>query len=188
MVPVEIDSSGVNAAAASPSTNAAEASAVGDAADEADLPGVILMMRLANMAAAGVLIAVSIWLMTTIPSISAFVLAFYATCGGILICCLETQLKFLRVVIAVNFGFLFHSVWRFFFYFLLASVAWSYDHLFGKIAAGGMGAAAVFNTYVLCRYPSYRKMRDKIAEEEDKRIEARISKEVRRQAASHLTK
>jgi hypothetical protein len=60
MVPVEIDSSGVNAAAASPSTNAAEASAVGDAADEADLPGVILMMRLANMAAAGGLIAVSV--------------------------------------------------------------------------------------------------------------------------------
>jgi hypothetical protein len=45
---------------------------------------------------------------------------------------------------------------------------------------------ALFNTYVLCRYPSYRKIREKIAEDEDKRIEARISKEVKRQAAQQI--
>jgi hypothetical protein len=117
-----------------------------------------------------------------------FVLAIYATCGGLLICCLETQLKFLRVMIAVNFGFLFHSVWRFFFYLLMASVAWSFDNLFGKIVACVFGAVAVFNTYVLCRYPSYRRMREKIAEEEDKRIESRISKEVKKQAVRTVTK
>jgi predicted histidine transporter YuiF (NhaC family) len=126
--------------------------------------------------------------MTSIPSISVFVLAIYATCGGLLICCLETQLKFLRVMIAVNFGFLFHSVWRFFFYLLMASVAWSFDNIFGKVVAAVFGAVAVFNTYVLCRYPSYRKMREKIAEEEDKRIESRISKEVKKQAVRTVTK
>ena len=126
--------------------------------------------------------------MTTIPAISAFVLAIYATCGGILICCLETQLKFLRVMIAVNFGFLFNSLWRFAFYLLLASVAWSFDNLFGKIVAGCLGGVAVFNTYVLCRYPTYRKLREQIAEEEDRRIEARISKEVKKQAARQIMK
>jgi COPI associated protein len=124
--------------------------------------------------------------MISIPPISGFVLAIYATCGALLICCLETQLKFLRVMIAVNFGFLFNSGARFVFYILLASVAWSYNQFFGKIVAIAFGAVALFNTYVLCRYPAYRKIREKIAEEEDKRIEARISKEVKRQAAQQI--
>jgi len=124
--------------------------------------------------------------MIDLPAISGFILAIYATCGGLLICCLETQLKFLRVLIAVNFGFLFNSAWRFMFYILLGSVAWSYNNLFGKIVAILFGVVALFNTYVLCRYPAYRKIREKIAEEEDKRIEARISKEVKRQAARQM--
>ena len=45
----------------------------------------------------------------------------------------------------------------------------------------------LFNTYILCRYPGYRKIREQIAEEEDKRIEARISKEVKKQAISSMT-
>lgn len=69
---------------------------------------------------------------------------------------------------------------------MLGSVAWSYDNIPGKIVAISFVAVAIFNTYVLCRYPAYRKMREKIAEEEDKRIEARISKEVKKQAATQL--
>ena len=126
--------------------------------------------------------------MIGLPSISNWVLAVYATCGGLLVCCLETQLKFLRVMIAVNFGFLFDPIWRFLYYFLMASVAWAYNNLFGKIVAAALVAVAIFNTYVLCRYPGYRKVRERIAEEEDKRIEARISKEVKKQAASQLAK
>jgi hypothetical protein len=125
-------------------------------------------------------------LMASIPSISSFVLAIYATCGGLLICCLETQLKFVRVMIAVNFGFLFNSVWRFIFYLMLGSVTWSFKGILGKIVAIAFAAVACFNTYVLCRYPAYRKMREKIAEEEDKRIEARISKQVKKQAAQQI--
>jgi hypothetical protein len=109
-------------------------------------------------------------------------MAIYGSCGALLICCLETQLKFIRVAIAVNFGFLFNAVGRFLFYVLMGSVALSLDSLFSQIVSIAFVAVAFFNTYVLCRYPSYRKMREKIAEEEDKRIEARISKEVKRQA------
>jgi hypothetical protein len=99
---------------------------------------------------------------------------------------METQLKFLRVIIAVNFGFLFNSVWRFVFYMILASVTWSYENILGRIAAIALATVAVFNTYILCRYPSYRKIREQIAEEEDKRIESRISKEVRAKAVGSL--
>lgn len=105
-----------------------------------------------------------------------------------MICCLETQLKFVRVMIAVNFGFLFNSIFRFLFYVLLGSVTWSYDSLFGQIVGIAFVAVALFNTYVLCRYPAYRKVREKIAEEEDKRIEARISKEVRKQVVRQVAK
>jgi predicted membrane protein len=126
-------------------------------------------------------------LLIGIPAISTFVLAIYAICGALLICCLETQLKFLRVMIAVNFGFLFSSLWRFLFYLVLASVCWSYNNLMGQILAACLAGVALFNTYVLCRYPSYRKIRERIAEEEDKRIEARISKEVKKQAIKNMT-
>jgi hypothetical protein len=126
--------------------------------------------------------------MISLPPISSWVLAVYATCGGLLVCCLETQLKFLRVMIAINFGFLFDPIARFLYYFLMATVAWSYRSLFGKIVAACLIACALFNTYVLCRYPAYRKVRERIAEEEDKRIEARISSEVKRQAVNQMTK
>jgi hypothetical protein len=58
----------------------------------------------------------------------------------------------------------------------------------GRIMAYVTAGVAVFNTYVLCRYPGYRRMREKIAEEEDKRIEARISKEVKKQAVNQMMK
>jgi len=99
---------------------------------------------------------------------------------------LETQLKFLRVMIAVNFGFLFNSTWRFLFYVVLASVCYSWHKIQGWIMAIAIICVALFNTYVLCRYPGYRKIREKIAEEEDKRIEARISKEVKKQAVGQM--
>jgi len=39
---------------------------------------------------------------------------------------------------------------------------------YSAIASIAFAATAVFNTYILCRYPAYRKIREKIAEEEDK--------------------
>ena len=121
-----------------------------------------------------------------LPAISVWVTAIYASCGGLLVCCLETQLKFIRTIIAMNFGFLFHSIYRFLFYLLLASVAWSYGSILGKISGGIFGGVGVFNTYILCRYPTYRKMREDIAAEEDNRIRAKINQQVRKQAISQM--
>ena len=134
----------------------------------------------------------SIWIcikiieLTRMPGISVWVMSIYAMIGGLLVCCLETQLKYIRTAIALNFGFLFNSVYRFLFYCLMGSVAWSYGSLLGKITAGTLGVVAVFNTYILCRYPTYRKMREKVAEEEDKRVQAKINQQVRKQAISQM--
>jgi len=156
--------------------------------DEKDLPSVVLFMRLANMAVASALIASSIAVVVSLPPLSVWILSIYATCCGFLVCCLETQLKFLRTAISLNFGFLFSPFWRFLFYCLMASVAWTFRHsssiatILGPVVAASLIAVAFFNTYVLWRYPSYRATREKIAEEEDRRIEAKISGEVKKQA------
>lgn len=165
-------------------SGAADANTLGD---ENELPKVILLMRLLNMAAAGTLIGCSVVELVALPHISVWIMAIYASCGGLLVCCLETQLKFIRTIIAMNFGFLFNSVYRAIFYCLMASVCWGYRSVFGKITAIILVVVAVFNTFVICRYPSYRKMREKIAAEEDKRIEAKINQQIKRQAVNHFT-
>jgi len=154
--------------------------------DESDLPRMILLMRVANMLSVGSLIAISIIEMISLPPPSVWVLSMYATIGGLLVCCLETQLKFLRLPIAMNFGFLFSPFWRFGFYLLMASIAWSYERLYSYMVSTSLILTAFFNTYILCRYPSYNKTRELIAEEEDRRIQAKISGEVKKAAISHL--
>ncbi|KAL3768312.1 hypothetical protein ACHAWU_006694 [Discostella pseudostelligera] len=162
------------------------AAAAANQAEEPDLTKTILFMRLINMVAAVLLVTVSILQLIGLPAISVWVTAIYASCGGLLVCCLETQLKFIRTIIAMNFGFLFHSIYRFLFYLLLASVSWSYGSVLGKISGGIFGAVGIFNTYILCRYPTYRKMREDIAAEEDNRIRAKINQQVRKQAISNM--
>merc|ERR1719350_423302 len=160
----------------------------GVSTEEKELPSIVLFMRLSNMGVSGVLIAASIMAMISLPSIPIWVLSVYATLMGCLVCCLETQLKFLRTAIAINFGFLFSPFWRFMFYLLMASIAWTYkgtggaSKILGPVTAIALVVVALFNTYVLCRYSSYRSVREKIAEEEDRRIESRISGEVKKQA------
>eukprot|EP00580_Thalassiosira_gravida_P000678 CAMPEP_0201622798 /NCGR_PEP_ID=MMETSP0492-20130828/47586_1 /ASSEMBLY_ACC=CAM_ASM_000837 /TAXON_ID=420259 /ORGANISM="Thalassiosira gravida, Strain GMp14c1" /LENGTH=245 /DNA_ID=CAMNT_0048092391 /DNA_START=208 /DNA_END=945 /DNA_ORIENTATION=+ len=167
--------------------NNTENAAAVNAADEAELPRIILLMRVTNMAAATALIICSVFqIIPTGTLISVWIMSIYAMCGGILVCCLETQLKFVRTIIAMNFGFLFNSVYRFLFYCLMASVTWSYGGVWGPIAAISLGTVAVFNTYVLCRYPAYRKMREKIAGEEDRRIQGKINAQVSKQAAAQM--
>ncbi len=91
-------------------------------------------------------------------------------------------------MIAVNFGFLFNSMWRFLFYMILASVTYAYGGLLGFVMSCVMVGVAFFNAFILCRYPAYRKVREKIAEEEDKRIQDRIAKEVKTQAKKEMKK
>jgi len=153
--------------------------------DADKLPRIILMMRLANIGVAAVLMIVAFVIMAGLPSLSSWILAMYALCGALLICFLETQLKFLRVAIALNFGFLFSAPLRFFFYLLLAMIAYSFG-IIGAIVGFAIVSVAFFNAYVLFRYPSYRAVRERIAEEEDRLIEAKVSREVKRTVANSL--
>lgn len=45
---------------------------------------------------------------------------------------------------------------------------------------------AFWNTYVLIKYPAYRGLRDKLAEEEDKRIEGKMREQIRTEATKQM--
>lgn len=179
---------GATSSSAAGSMLASSGAAVAPPAED-NLPQVVMVMRLANMGVSIALIVCSILYMISLSglvNISAWVLSIYATCGGILVCCLETQLKYLRVSIALNFGFLFSAPLRFLFYILMACVCWTYRGIFGYAVGIALIAVSIFNTYILCRYPGYRAIREKIAEEEDKRLEAKIGDQARKQAMKSL--
>lgn len=152
-------------------------------AEQEQLRGVILFSRLLNLGVSAGLITMAIIKLIGIRSPKTIVLACYALLGGCLIGCLETQLKMVRTSIAVNFGFLFNAPLRLIFYFIVASICLSFKgDVFGMIMAGVTAATAIWNCYVILKYPAYRQMRDNLAKEEDARIEAKIREEMRKKA------
>jgi len=142
---------------------------------------------LINLAASIAVIVISVlYFIGSLKDPKIMLLAAYSTCGGCLICCLETQLKFIRTSIAMNFGFLFHALFRFLFYMLIASVCFAFRGIMGYIVGGCLVWVAFWNTYVLIKYPAYRGLRDKLAEEEDKRIEGKMREQIRTEATKQM--
>ena len=94
------------------------------------------------------------------------ILGGYGFCFGVLVCCLEIDLSFLRRPIAANFGFLYQPCLRLLFYVLMGMVSWSFESLIGVIACAALGLLALINTYVLCRYPRYRAALREISDEQ----------------------
>jgi len=180
--PAPAPSAKTNTPAAAPAP--AAQSAVND--DPEQLKGIILFTRLLNLGVSIAVIAHAVYNFIGLPNLKFWILGFYATIFGCLICCLETQLKFIRTAIALNFGFLFDPFLRFWFYILMATVELSFERLWPQILAGVLAGTALYNTYVLCKYPAYRKMRDQIALEEDKRIEARLRDRMRKEATAAM--
>lgn len=151
------------------------------------MKGIILYTRMVNFAASISVLTMSVlYVIGASGRLDVIVLSLYSTCGGCLICCTETQLKFVRTSIAMNFGFLFHAGFRFMFYLLVASVCLGFRSLFGYINGAVLIAVAFYNTYILMSYPAYRQMREKLAAEEDQRIEGRMREQMRKEATRQM--
>lgn len=171
------------------STPSASSPTPSDSANEEDdskLASVIMSMRLLNLGMAAAMITHAILTLLRFASLGQFVLAMYAICSGCLICLLETQLKFIRTPIAINFGFLFDPALRFMYYIIIASLEWSFCDLLGKIVAGVIVGAAIYNTFVMFKFPKYRKKRDELAKLEDSRIQQKIRKKVQEEATAAM--
>ena len=157
--------------------------------EKEQLKGIILFTRLLNLGTAVAVITHGILkIVNVFKSPQIWILGLYSCCGGCLICCLESQLKMfgIRTAISMNFGFLFNPTFRFLYYIMLATLCWSLEDLFGKILAGVLVGVAVYNTFVLIKFPAYRKLRDELAKEEDKRIEGKIRENARQQAIKQM--
>ncbi|KAL3817100.1 hypothetical protein ACHAXA_009931 [Cyclostephanos tholiformis] len=137
---------------------------------ENDLPTIVMLMRVGNVAVAAVLMFGSAGNILNVLSLPKMVLAGYGICFGLLICSLESNLSFLRKPIASNFGFLYNPILRFMFYVLMGMVAWSFGTVLGKISAGLLSFQAVVNTYVLCRYKGYGKALREVSDEEEAKL------------------
>lgn len=157
------------------------------AEEQSKLQGIILFTRLVNIGLSIACMTHSILMFIALPTFpKIWILSIYSFCGSCLICCLETQLKFVRTGIAVNFGFLFDPTLKFMFYLLMASVNMSFLTLFPQIIAGTFVFIAFYNTYVLCRYPAYRRLREKLAKEEDERIQKKLRKQMAKEASRQM--
>eukprot|EP00986_Skeletonema_menzelii_P017645 scaffold20909_cov160-Skeletonema_menzelii.AAC.1 len=151
-----------------------------------ELPKLVLIMRLGNILAAGLLIFASVGNLWKIFNVTKMVLSGYGACFGILLCCLELNLSFLRVRIASSFGFLYNPLLRLLFSVLLASIAWSFETVLGTIASGALSILALFNTYVICRYPQYRAALNELSDEDEKVMKREARKHAWRYAAAPL--
>lgn len=125
--------------------------------------------------------------LANIFSLSKMVLAGYGVCFGLLICCLEVNLSFLRHFVASNFGFLYNPFLRMMFYLLMAMVSWTFETLLGEISCIALLVLALFNTYILCRYPGYRAALKEVTDKEERALRGGIKKEARKLTWRHAT-
>jgi len=146
----------------------------------------VTFMRAINMGVAVAIVTVSVLeCQLGVRAFGVWILAMYASCGGCLVCLTETELSFFRGMIASNFGFLFNSVLRFIFYLLLGTITWTYG-LMGQLVAGALVLVACYNTFIICKYPAYKKMKEEIADEAEKKVNAKIQKEMQKQVLSSV--
>jgi hypothetical protein len=108
--------------------------------------------------------------LTQILSLSKMVLGGYGICFGLLLCCLESNLSFMRHPLASNFGFLYSPFLRFIFYILLGMISYSFESISGTIAAAALCVLSVVNTFVLCRYLGYGAAIQEICDAEERNM------------------
>ncbi|GMH61236.1 hypothetical protein TrST_g12772 [Triparma strigata] len=146
----------------------------------------ILFMRVINMATMICLGVAAVFAMTLTVDVDSIILGVYGVLFATLVFCFETQLWFIRKRISTSFGFLFNPIFRTLFYGMMAAVAWSYNSTMGLVSAIATIVCAALNFYVLCRFPSYREERNKLAEEEDAKINERMNEEIKKRAMAGL--
>ena len=124
------------------------------------------------------MILCSLLSLITTNSITTGVLACYVISLSCLLCCYETHLKQVIKVIALNFGFLFNIKSKVFFMIFIGSLLFSFS-LFGKLIGLTMIVNALFNIFILFKYPSFE-------DAQRQNVENEISQFL--QSNPHLTK
>ncbi|GAB5030112.1 golgi apparatus membrane protein tvp15 [Nannochloropsis oceanica] len=119
-------------------------------------PQLVVYMRVANFGLCILMSAAAI-LTVIVPAgatPASWVLAFYVLAFSCLLCCFEFNIRQVAKHIANNFGFLYDAKSRATFLVFVGVLCFSLG-VTGKIAGAAMIANALFNTFVLCKYPQY---------------------------------
>mmetsp|Transcript_702 Transcript_702/g.1052 ORF Transcript_702/g.1052 Transcript_702/m.1052 type:complete len:284 (-) Transcript_702:156-1007(-) len=119
-----------------------------------NLPKLVTYMRLANVVIAILMVTSAILNSLGNADLSTLVLGCYVSCFGCLLCCFETHLKQVSIMIADNCGFLYSAKGRCVFLILIATLCFSLN-VIGKITGGLTVAVACLNLYVICKFPQY---------------------------------
>ncbi|CAM9906733.1 unnamed protein product, partial [Choristocarpus tenellus] len=124
---------------------------------QAKVPQLTIYMRLANMGLCVLLAATAVVnLVGSDPSKG--VLACYLFAFSCVLCCFETHLKVVAKTIAANFGFLYNAKGRAAFLMFIGILCFSFSpNLLAIISGILMLANAVFNLYVIVKYPEFER-------------------------------
>jgi hypothetical protein len=118
------------------------------------IPRMILYTRVINLALSICMILISLLSILTTQSATTGVLACYVVVFACLLCCFETHLKQVSKMIALNFGFMYSAKSRAVFMMFIGTIMFSFS-LFGKILGLAMIVNALFNIFILFRYPDF---------------------------------
>jgi len=125
----------------------------------------MLYTRIINFVLSICMLLASLLSILTTNSATTGVLAAYVSVFACLLCCFETHLKQVSKIIAVNFGFLYSAKSRAVFMVFIGTLMFSFS-LFGMIIGACMMANAVFNLYIIFKYPLYDEVQRKDAQAE----------------------
>ncbi len=117
------------------------------------IPRLVFMTRCLNLALCVLMGLVAVLELLKSPTAAAGILSVYLLMFSCLLCCFEVHLKLVSEKIAKNFGFLFNPIGRIFFLIFIGIICFSFKSIIGYIGGGCMCANALFNGYVLFRYP-----------------------------------
>jgi hypothetical protein len=118
------------------------------------IPRMILYTRVINLGLSICMILISLLSILTTQSATTGVLACYVVVFACLLCCFETHLKQVSKMIALNFGFMYSAKSRAVFMMFIGTIMFSFS-LFGKILGLAMIVNALFNIFILFRYPDF---------------------------------
>lgn len=110
-------------------------------------------MRLANVILS-VLLCTGAF-MELLTSTSTAVISLYVFSFSVMLCCFETHLKAIAQSIAANFGFLYNPYGRALFLLFIAMLCFGMSNIVSLLAGACMCVNAVFNFYVIWKYPNY---------------------------------
>ncbi len=123
------------------------------------IPRLVFVTRILNLGMCVLMGLVAILELIKSPSASAGILSVYLILFSCLLYCFEVHLKVVAQKIANNFGFLFSPIGRICFLVFIGIICFSFESIIGYIGGACMCGNALFNGYVLFRYPEVYEVR-----------------------------